>query len=207
LYASLGVRFPRQGGAITDMLIRAWNLDVDGSRHRVELTPWRLVGGAPRTFSVDDEEMRLVYVGSPWPSWIGRFLLAPHVATFGVASQEASLELTLRRPRYAHRLRIALRGLHPTSLVRIITGAAAGAVAAEAVARAMETWLLYSLTVGGVDRGTWVASLRGGALRGWTFVEPGARLPTSDDVTWPSLAEAGSERPSNQDPPLARRAK
>lgn len=162
-----------------------WDLTIARQRHVVELGPPTALGGAPRRFAVDGQELTLG----------GWFHLGPRVADFDVAGRPARLTMRMVGPNRRIRLRRVLgRLLNPRSLGAIVASALAGGgsgagVAADRASAAMLAWTIYELTVDGRARGAWVATNIGGEIESWHRVRSGEHLPDGSNETWPIRAD------------------
>ena len=167
--------------------MQRWEFVLDGSRHVVQLGGWR-ISGEPRLFTVDGRDCR---VGG------GPIHVGPRVATLDVGGHEVSLTLRVRMAS----LRVNWMRSFKASIVNLrriadayssgIAGPGGGAAGA-AAASSLLSWAIYELRVDGTSLGAWVATIVGGNLASWTFVEPGGPLPEPDWPDWPSPRAAGS---------------
>jgi hypothetical protein len=148
---------------------RAWLVQVEGTRHRVEIST------STRTFSVDGV------------STAGGFVARnPRITTFDIGGHEASLTVTLRAPSMRSNLRRILptnnlRRMPQVLLAYIFGGAGAGGGVAAGSMVDSVIWVrctIYELRVDGSSRGSWIAIPTGDRVTvTWTFVKPDEPFP------------------------------
>jgi len=149
--------------------------DSGGGRHRVEIAKPSFLAGPARAFSVD---------GAPYS--LGKlFQRASREVEVELGPETARLTMHGVIPRAGIRFRRALRGsLKPWVLLAYLFGEGGGASGAAATGT-MLTWMIYTLSVGGRDRGSWVIRSVGGVAEAIQFAKPGAALPDENSDQWP----------------------
>lgn len=160
------------------MRVPRWKVpDANGIAHVIEVAQPNVRSGLARSFTCDGRTYSL-----------GSFLQrAPRQATFEVAGRQASMTMRTVIPRAGLRFRRALGGsLRPAALLAFLFGSGVGAGAAAAsAADTLLSWAIYTLTVDGVDQGSWVFRSDEGIHQNPIFVAPGGSLPDGTSIVWP----------------------
>jgi len=160
---------------------QAWEIELDGTRHRVELGAWGVISEEPRTFLVDGVKHSL-------GGWL---VLGPRAATFDLAGRVGVVTMRWVKPGFRTNLRRAFgsgwRHLPGTVAAYLVGGAGVGGgVFGAGAAGSILKWVIYELLVDGESRGSWVLTSVGGSLRSSLLVEPGGPLPEPDWLEWPT---------------------
>ncbi len=158
-----------------------WEIELDGTPHRVELGAWGAISEEPRTFLVDGVRRSL-------GGWL---VLGPRAAKFDLAGHLAVVTMRWVKPGFGTNLRRAFgsswRNLPGTAAAYLAGGAGVGGgVAGAEAAGSILKWVIYELLVDGESRGSWVLTSVGGSLRSSLLVEPGGPLPEPDWLDWPA---------------------
>ena len=166
----------------------AWEIELDGTRHRVELGAWGVITAEPRMFLSDGVKHSL-------GGWL---TVGTRAVTFDLAGHVGVVKMRWVKPGFRTNLRRAFgsswRQLPGTVAAYLVGGAGlGGGVAGAAAASSVLRWVIYDLVVDGESRGSWVLTSDGDSLRSSVFVEPGEPLPEPDWLAWP--APRGTERP------------
>lgn len=155
-----------------------WAFVLDKRRHVVSLSRDSHFYGVATTFNLDGQITELQrptreQLSVPWGSapLIGVAVLEGHEVLVRRHARRLSAGLEIRRS-LSEVLRNPLNLLRgPTGMGSLITTFG---------------WLVYELLIDGQSRGCWVATLRDGFPKRWTFVDAGGDLPQADWPTWPS---------------------
>lgn len=137
---------------------QAWEIELDGTRHHVELGDWGIITAEPRTFLSDGVKHSL-------GGWLA---VGTRAVTFDLAGHVGVVTMRWVKPGFRTNLRRAFgsswRSLPGTVAAYLVGGAGVGGgVAGAGAAGSILKWVIYELLVDGESRGSWVLTSVGAA--------------------------------------------
>ena len=169
---------------------QAWEIELDGTRHRVELGTWGVISEEPRTFLSDGVKHSL-------GGWL---VLGRRATEFDLDGHVGVVTMRWVKPGFRTNLRRAFgsswRHLPGTVAAYLVGGpGVGGGIAGAGAAGSILKWVIYELLVDGESRGSWVLTSVGGSLRSSLLVEPGGPLPEPDWLDWPAPRGMEPQKP------------